>query len=225
MEWKYRVTQDISSDPMLWQFLPFGILATASCWIRLNLRISRIGISEGQQCFDDLTHTCTAIFSNGFGYFVNIDFGFEDFPELWSLTMLWWSHRHPFVHIFLVNFDSSSFFSRYLISTMRSSKILYWTNLNEFSISPAPHSWRQQKEANLGNFVQRFPSNSNPTTDFLDIFTFFQNFFRAFLSSWFVCKAQGVVKLLKFDFPHKFCRKWRACWFNFHFGRKPWIRD
>ena len=56
-----------------------------------NLRISRIGISEGQQCFDDLTHTCTAIFSNGFGYFVNIDFGFEDFPELWSLTMFRWS--------------------------------------------------------------------------------------------------------------------------------------
>ena len=94
--------------------------------------------------------------------------------------MLWWSHRHPLVHIFLVNFDSSKFFSRYLISTMRSSKILYWTNLNEFSISLAPHSWRQQKEANLGNFVQRFPSNSNPTTDFLDIFPFFQNFFVIF---------------------------------------------
>ena len=193
MEWKYRVTQDISSDPMLWQFLPFGILATASCWIRLkvgNLRISRIGISEGQQCFDDLTHTCPAIFSNGFGYFVNIDFGFEDFPELWSLTMFRWSCHHPRVHIFLVNFDNSRFFSRYLISTMRSSKILYWTNLNEFSISLAPHSWRQQKEANLGNFVQRFPSNSNPTTDFLDIFTFFFRTFSCF--SFFMVRMQGT---------------------------------
>ena len=74
------------------------------------------------------------------------------------------------------------------------------------------------KRSQFEQFTQRFPSNS-PQTDFLPSFSLIFRLLARFLSN-FECKSQKVVKLLKFDFPHKFCWKWRTCWFNFHFARQ-----
>ena len=116
--------------------------------------------------------------------------------------MFCWSHPLPLIHIFW--------------SILTAAIFLNWKIFKLFSISLRLHSWREQKEANLNNLRKDFlpiilKLISSPFPWFSD---FLQSFFPISNAS------HRVVKLLKFDFPRKFCWKWRTCWFNFHFARR-----